>query len=189
MSSKTNTNKLSNIFSGEDPNNIKESHRRHIKQKESNIMFNDNYCEKNPNIKEWRKKRYVIEEKMKKEATYFDDIKKPKETIAFKRKLNDNYNNNPLKIYNKEEIKKYNENEREKFMKKEKVYNNVFGSENCKRALGGINSKSNIRNEKFNSYKINNNNFNINKNAMILNRDENKQVPYYGKRHFNNIGL
>lgn len=184
ISSKLNNHKISNIFSGEEQNNIKESQRKHIKQKENNVIFNDNYVEKNPNIKEWRKKRYIIEEKMKKEATYFDDMKKPKDTYAFKRKLDDYYKNNPLKIYNKEEMKKYNENERQKFTKKEKVYNNVFGSNNCKRTLGGINIKSNIKNEQFNSDKINNNNFNINKKAIILNKNENQQVPYYGKRHF-----
>ena len=183
-SSKEYNHKISNIFSGEGAKEIKESQRRHIKPKEDNIIFNDNYIEKNPNIQEWRKKRYAMEEKMKNEATYFDDMKKPKDTYAFKRKLNDNYKNNPLKIYNNDEIKQFNENERQKYSQKEKVYKNVFGSDNCKRTLGGIKRKFDIKNEKFNSDKINNNNFNINKNAIILNKDENQQVPYYGKRHF-----
>ena len=176
--------KISNIFSGEDPNEIRESQRKHIKPKDNNIIFNDNYIEKNPSIQEWRKKRYEFEEKYKKEATYYDDLKKPKNTIAFQRKIKDSYKNNPMKIYTKEETKKYNEKEREKLVEKEKAYNNVFGSDNCKRMLGGINRKSNIKNEKFNSDKINNNNFNITKNAKILNQNENQQVPYYGKRHF-----
>ena len=178
------SHKISNIFYGEDPNEIRESQRKHIKPKDNNIIFNDNYIEKNPSIKEWRKKRYEFEEKYKKEATYYDDLKKPKNTIAFQRKIKDSYKKNPMKIYTKEETKKYNEKEREKLVEKEKAYNNVFGSDNCKRMLGGINRKSNIKNEKFNSDKINNNNFNITKNAMILNQNENQQVPYYGKRHF-----
>ena len=178
------SHKISNIFSGEDPNEIRESQRKHIKPKDNNIIFNDNYIEKNPSIKEWRKKRYEFEEKYKKEATYYDDLKKPKNTIAFQRKIKDSYKKNPMKIYTKEETKKYNEKEREKLVEKEKAYNNVFGSDNCKRMLGGINRKSNIKNEKFNSDKINNNNFNITKNAKILNQNENQQVPYYGKRHF-----
>ena len=182
MSSKI--HKISNIFSGEDQKDIKETQRKHIKPRSSSLIFNDNYIEKNPYIQEWRKKRYAVEEKLKNEATYFDDMKKPKNTLAFKRKIKDSYENNPLKIYNQEETKKFNEKEREKYIKKEKAYNNVFGSINCKRTLGGINKKSNIQNEKFNSDKINNNNFNITKNAMILNKDENQQVPYYGKRHF-----
>ena len=178
------SHKISNIFYGEDPNEIRESQRKHIKPKDNNIIFNDNYIEKNPSIQEWRKKRYEFEEKYKKEATYYDDLKKPKNTIAFQRKIKDSYKKNPMKIYTKEETKKYNEKEREKLVEKEKAYNNVFGSDNCKRMLGGINRKSNIKNEKFNSDKINNNNFNITKNAMILNQNENQQVPYYGKRHF-----
>ena len=178
------SHKISNIFYGEDPNEIRESQRKHIKPKDNNIIFNDNYIEKNPSIQEWRKKRYEFEEKYKKEATYYDDLKKPKNTIAFQRKIKDSYKKNPMKIYTKEETKKYNEKEREKLVEKEKAYNNVFGSDNCKRMLGGINRKSNIKNEKFNSDKINNNNFNITKNAKILNQNENQQVPYYGKRHF-----
>ena len=178
------SHKISNIFSGEDPNEIRESQRKHIKPKDNNIIFNDNYIEKNPNIQEWRKKRYEFEEKYKKEATYFDDLKKPKNTIAFQRKIKDSYKKNPMKIYTKEETKKYNEKEREKLVEKEKAYNNVFGSDNCKRMLGGINRKSYIKDEKYKSDKINNNNFNITKNAMILNQNENQQVPYYGRRHF-----
>ena len=59
--------KISNIFSGEDPNEIRESQRKHIKPKDNNIIFNDNYIEKNPSIQEWRKKRYEFEEKYKKD--------------------------------------------------------------------------------------------------------------------------
>ena len=76
------THKISNIFTGEDPKEIKESQRKHIKPKESNVIFNDNYIEKNPNVQEWRKKRYIMEEKMKNEATYFDD-EKTKRNICF----------------------------------------------------------------------------------------------------------
>ena len=123
------------------------------------FIFIQNHCifcyiEKNPNIQEWRKKRYEFEEKYKNEATYFDDMKKPKNTIAFQRKIKDSYQNNPMKIYSKEETRKFNEKEKEKLIEKGKAYNNVFGSDNCKRTLGGINRKSNINKEKFNSDKI-----------------------------------
>ena len=176
--------KISNIFLGEDPKIIKESHRKHIQPKENNIIFNDNYVEKNPNIKEWRKKRHILEEKMKNNPTYYDDMKMPKDTYAFKKKIDDHYKSNPLKIYDKQEIKQFNEKEREKLAEKEKAYNNMFGSNNCKRTLGGINRRTNMQVEKINSDKINNNNFNINKNAMALNKNENQKVPYYGKKHF-----
>ena len=72
-------------------------------------------------------------------------MKKPKNTLAFKRKIKDSYEKNPLKIYNQEETKKFNEKEREKYIKKEKAYNNVFGSINCKRTLGGINKKQTLK--------------------------------------------
>ena len=176
--------KISNIFSGEDPKIVKESQRKHIQPKESNIMFNDDYVEKCPNIIEWRKKRYTLEEKMKNNATYYDDMKKPKDTFAFKKKINDYYKSNPLMIYDKQETKILNEKERQKYIEKEKAYNNVFGSDNFKRTLGGIKRRSNIQIEKINSDKINNNNFNINKNALVLNKDENQKVPYFGKKHF-----
>ena len=111
-------------------------------------------------------------------------MKKPKETEAFKRKIKDSYLHNPMKVYNKEENKKFNEGERQKYAHREKAFNNVFGSGNCKRTLGGINRKTNFGSEKQNSDKVTNNSFNITQNAMALNKDENQQVPYYGRRHF-----
>jgi hypothetical protein len=53
-----------------------------------------------------------------------------------------------------------------------------------KRTLGGINKRPYINAEKQNSDKVTNNSFNITQNAMILNKNENQQVPYYGRRHF-----
>ena len=43
-----------------------------------------------------------------------------------------------------------------------------------------------MNSEKQNSDKVTNNSFNITQNAMILNKNENQQVPYYGRRHFIN---
>ena len=181
MISNNQERKISNVFCGQE---LKESQRKHMKHKSDSIIFNDNYIEHNPNIKEWRKQRYIFEEKYKNSATYFDDLKQPKNTLAFKRKLKDYRGSNPMKVLNKEEAKKFNDKERQKLEKKEKIFNNVFGSDNCKRTLGGISKKSNIDKEKFNNDKINNNNFNITQNAMILNKDDNQQIPYYGRKHF-----
>ena len=174
---------ISHIFTGEDPSTIKESQRKHVKVQTSNVMFNDKYVEK-PKIKEYRKKRYLFEEKIKNESGYYDDLKKPKETVAFKRKIKDSYLNNPMKVYNNEENKKFSEGEKQKFAHRFKAFNNVFGSEKCKRTLGGITQKSNVNSVKQNSDKITNNSFNITKNAMILNKNEDQQIPYYGRRHF-----
>ena len=173
----------SHIFTGEEPNLAKESKKKQIKFQTSNIMFNDSYVEKPP-VKEERKKRYLFEQKIKAETGYSDDLKKEKDTVAFKRKIKDSYINNPMKIYNAEETEKYNEGERKKYANRTKAFNNVFGSEKCKRTLGGIN-RSNMDTQKLNSDKVTSNSFNITQNAMILNKDEkNQQVPYYGKRHF-----
>ena len=92
--------------------------------------------------------------------------------------------NNPMKIYNKEENIKYNEGERQKYAHRSNAFNITFGSGNCKRILGGINRRNNMNSEKQKSDKITNNSFNITQNAMILNKNENQQVPYYGRRHF-----
>ena len=175
---------ISHIFSGEDPSTIKESQKKHVKTQTSNIIFNDSYLEK-PQIKENKKARYLFEQRIKTESGYYDDVKKPKETFAFKRKIKDSYLNNPMKIYNKEENKKYNEGERQKYAHRANAFNKVYGSDKCKRTLGGINRNTNVNREKQNSDKVTNNSFNITQNAMILNKDENQQVPYYGKRHFN----
>ena len=47
---------ISHIFTGEDPSSVKESKKRYIKTESSNVIFNDSYVEKNPNIKESKKK-------------------------------------------------------------------------------------------------------------------------------------
>ena len=174
---------ISHIFTGEDPSSIKESQKKHVKPQTSNIIFNDNYLEK-PQVKEGRKKRYLFEQKIKAESGYTDDIKKEKDTVAFKRKIKDSYVNNPMKIYNNEENKKYNEGERLKYAHRANAFNKTFGSDKCKRTLGGINKKSNFNAHMQNSDKPTNNSFNITQNAKILNQDENQRVPYYGRRHF-----
>ena len=173
---------ISHIFTGEDPSTIKESQKKHVKHQVSNVVFNDELVEK-PRVKEYRKQRYLFEERIKSQSGYSDDIKQPKQTEAFKRKIKDSYLNNPMKVYNNEENKKYNEEQRQKFAPRAKAFDKVFGSGNCKRTLGGI-KKQHMTNEKQSSDKVTNNSFNITQNAMILNKDQNQQVPYYGRRHF-----
>ena len=38
-------------------------------------------------LKEYRKQRYLFEERIKSQSGYSDDIKQPKQTEAFKRKI------------------------------------------------------------------------------------------------------
>ena len=174
---------ISHIFTGEDPSTVKESKKKYIRSNNntSSVMFNDEYIEK-PRVKEIRKQRYLIEQKIRNESGYTDDLKKPKETEAFKRKIKDSYLNNPMKIYNKEENQKYNDKERLKYAHRAKAFDSVYGSDGCKRTLGGITRKKDAYEQ--NNNKVTNNSFNITKNAMILNKNENQQVPYYPKRHF-----
>ena len=173
---------ISKIFTGEDPSTVKESRKKIVKTQVSNVIFNDYYFERHPNIKQDKKQRYLVEDKIRKESGYTDDLKKPKQTEAFKRKIKDSYLNNPMKIYNKEENQKYNDKERLKYAHRAKAFDSVYGSDGCKRTLGGITRKKDAYEQ--NNNKVTNNSFNITKNAMILNKNENQQVPYYPKRHF-----
>ena len=58
----------------------------------------------------------------------------------------------------------------------------MFNSDSCKRILGGIkNSRLTNRDQ---IGKITNNEFNITQRAEYMNKNEENQVPYYGRRHF-----
>lgn len=166
----------------------------------SNVMFNDNYVERNPKISENRKLRYKVEERLKNEKKCFDDFHPKKNDVAYNKKINDTYKTNPLKIYNNEETRKFNEEEKLKKSNHTKAFNTVFNSLGIKRTLGGNcntardnykdnnnNTVSNINSnrDRLESNKITSNNFDINKNAAILNRrNKDEPMPYFGKRHF-----
>ena len=87
-----------------------------------------------------------------------------------------------MKIYNKEEVRQYNESERQKYANRAKAFDSVYGSDKCRRTLGGINRRTDAYTK--NADKVTSNSFNITKKAMILNKNENQEVPYYPKRHF-----
>ena len=173
---------VSHIFTGEDPSSVKQSKKGQMRNQVSHVIFNDSYFERHPNIKQGRKQRYLIEDKIRKESGYTDDLKQPKQTEAFKRKIKDSYLHNPMKIYNKEEVRQYNESERQKYANRAKAFDSVYGSDKCRRTLGGINRRTDAYTT--NADKVTSNSFNITKKAMILNKNENQQVPYYPKRHF-----
>jgi hypothetical protein len=174
----------SHIFTGEDPSTIKESQKKHVKQQKSNVMFNDSYFEKNPKINPQKCARYNFEEKYKKNAKYSDElILSDRRKKLLERKINDNFKTNPIKILNKEENDKYNKEISLKNQRHTQAFKKMMGSEGCKRVLGGV--KSNRLNPEQNQVnKITNNDFNITQKSVTLNKDENNQVPYYGRRHF-----
>ena len=180
----------SHIFTGEDPSTIKVTRKSAIKYTPSNILFNDDYFEKNPKINPLKKKKYEMEKKWKEGKQPYSDeliLSKSKKDIL-KRRIDENYRTNPLKINTKEENIKMNEELALKSQRHTQAYNGYLGSKNCGRILGGIKSprlerKIKLENEKFNN-RITDNNFNINERAMTLNKTKDNGVPYYGKRIF-----
>ena len=174
----------SHIFTGEDPSTIKESQKKHGKHLESNVIFNDSYVEKNPKINPRRKARYNFEEKYKNNQKYSDElILSDRRKQLLQRKINDNYTNNPLKILNQEERDQYNKEVALKNKGHSLAFDKTFNSSSCKRVLGGI-KKGEIKNNENQVNKITNNDFNITKKAEILNKNEENQIPYYGRRHY-----
>ncbi len=178
----------SNIFTGEDPSIIKVSKKSKIRYNPSNILFNDNYFEKNPKINPIRRKRYEMEKNWKESKyPYSDELilsKSKKDNL--KRRIDENYKTNPLKINTKEENIKMNEELALKNKKHAIAYNEFLGSKKCGRILGGIISPKLMNRYKTHNdlNKITNNNSKINERAMMLNWNKDKVVPYYGKRSF-----
>ena len=181
----------SHIFSGENPEEIKISKKRGVRYTPSNILFNDDYFEKNPKINPQKKKGHMINKLWQEDKHMNGQLINSKSCkTLFKRRIDENYNKNPLKINTKEENEKMNQENAAKAARHTKAYDGFLGSKNCKRILGGISNplfetKKNAENEQYkNSNKITTNNFNINKKAMMINKNSDNFVPYYGKRHF-----
>ena len=184
---------ISHIFTGEDPSTIKVTRKSAIKYTPSNVMFNDNYFENNPKINPLKKKKYEMEKKWKDSKQPYSDeliLTKSKKDIL-KRRIDENYKTNPLKQNTKEENIKMNQEIALKSQRHAKAYNGFLGSKNCGRILGGIHSPRLENRIKFEEQKYNNkitdNNFNITKRAMALNKNKDNQVPYYGKKNFRHV--
>ena len=181
----------SHIFTGEDPTKIKVSRKSKVKYTPSNVIFNDYYFEKNPKINPIKKKKYEMEKKWKdNKYPYSDELKlsKSKKDIM-KRRIDENYKTNPLKINTKEDNIQMNKDLAKKMERHTNAYNGFLGSKNCKRILGGIKRFASDEDMKVVEAKITNNNFNINKRAIILNRNKDRQVPYYGKKNYRCVSL
>ena len=182
----------SHIFTGEDPSKIKVSRKSAIKYTPSNIIFNDDYFEKNPKINPLKKKKYEMEKHWKESKQPYSDeliLSKSKKEIL-KRRINENYRTNPIKINTMEENVKMNQEIANRSQRHTKAYNGYLGSKNCGRILGGIKSPK-LENKMKAMYekgtlnnKITDNNFKINERAVALNKNEDNQVPYYGIRNY-----
>jgi hypothetical protein len=128
-----------------------------------------------------------MEKKWKESKQPYSDeliLSKSKKDIL-KRRIDENYNTNPLKINTKEENIKMNQEIALKSERHTKAYNGYLGSKKCRRILGGINSpkiENKIKLDEHN--KITNNSFNITKRAITLNKNNENYIPYYGRRNF-----
>ena len=179
----------SHIFSGENPLEIKVSKKKGIKYTPSNVLFNDDYFEKNPKINPQKKKGYTIN-KLWQEGKHMDGkmINSKSCKSLFKKRIDDNYKTNPIKINTKEENEKMNLELANKVLRRTKAYKGFLGSDNCKRILGGIvnpkfENKTKGEHDQYNS-KITRNTFDINQKSAMINKNSDNFVPYYGKRHF-----
>lgn len=181
---------ISHIFTGENPATIKVSRKSQIRYTPSNVLFDHYYFEKNPKINPLKKKRYEMEKKWKENKHPYSDeliLSKSQKNIM-KRRIDENYNTNPIKINTKEENMKMNEELALKGKRHAIAYNGFLGSKKCGRILGGIVSpklerKYTHQKDLYNN-KVTNNSFNINKRAMLINSNDEKYVPYYGKISF-----
>ena len=179
----------SHIFSGENASEIKVSKKKGVRYTPSNVLFNDDYFEKNPKINPQKKRGHIVN-KLWQENKHMDGkmINSKSCKTLFKRRIDENYNTNPIRINTKEENQKMNEELAAKVARHTKAYNGFLGSKNCKRILGGINNpyienKIKGENDQYNN-KITKNNFDINQKAVLINKNSDNFVPYYGKKHF-----
>ena len=177
---------VSHIFTGEDPKTVKESTKRHYYfTNRSQIFFND-YVFIKPKIKPQRKTRYEYEKQIKERTLhpYSDEFYlPPQRKKVIQKKIEFDYLHNPIRTYTKEEIDLYNQKILEKNRRRYKDFEKTYDSSSCKRLLGGIRPKKNgFYDNRVN--KITNNDPNINQSSIILNRNENKEVPYWAKKHF-----
>ncbi len=179
----------SHIFSGENASEIKVSKKKGVRYTPSNVLFDDDYFEKNPKINPQKKRGHMVN-KLWQENKHMDGkmINSKSCKTLFKRRIDENYNTNPIRINTKEENQKMNEELAAKVARHTKAYNGFLGSKNCKRILGGINNpyiENKIKgdNDQYNN-KITKNTFDINQKAVLINKNSDNFVPYYGKKHF-----
>ena len=176
----------SHIFSGEEPNKIKYSNRKNFYVL-SNILFNDNYVEKNPKINNEKKLRYIMEQKWKNEnkQLYSDEFIISKERQKrLDQKIKDNFSNNPIQVLTPEQNKLLNEQEKKKNNRRAEAYNHILNSERFQKTFKNFRKENNNNNNYLINNKITNDDFNITQKANLLNKNENNERPYFGRKHF-----
>lgn len=177
---------VSHIFSGEDPKTIKESNKRHYYlNNRSAILFNDYYYTKPKQTNPQKRTRYVVEQEIKDRTLhpYSDEFYlPPQRKQIIQKKIDAQYLRNPIKTFSKQELEDYNQSIINKNKRRYEGFEKTFGSSSCKRVLGGVKARNNLNDSQV--CKITNNDPNINQNSRLINMNENKEVPYWAKKHF-----
>ena len=171
----------SHIFSGEEDQPERRGGKA-MKYIPSNVMFNDEYFEENPQFNPQKKARYEDEKRRKNDANklYSDELRIcPEREEAMNRKLRDNYGKNPLKILSPEETQKYNSQNRQKIALRTRVIGKYMGSKELKGNFAEY-KKNRNGDDGYEQPKIVNNDMNAMSQAVNQKKDE----PNYGKRHF-----
>lgn len=182
---KNRPDQISHIFTGEDPNTEKPKNKKHFiynNNNRSKILFNDYYYDKKPKFTQKKVIGPIVEKRIKENTKYpYTDefhITPRRKEILQKKFISHNF----MREFTKKENEIYNKELMDKNKKKIVNYKKAYDSTNCKRILGVNRSQRNVFEEKIMRNKIIDNDFNINKSSIIINRNDRKEIPYYAKR-------
>ena len=146
----------------------------------SNVMFNDNYVETNPQVRQVKKVRYEVENKLKNNNNhlYSDELRLcPQRTKGMERKIEENFKRNPMEILSNEQNKNLNEIARAKVSKRTEAIKDYMGSEGVKKTFKNYKKDPYVGED---IQKITNDDFDMVKRVKEIHKEE----PNYGKRHF-----
>jgi hypothetical protein len=146
----------------------------------SNVMFNDNYVETNPQVRQVKKVRYEVENKLKNNNNhlYSDELRLcPQRTKGMERKIEENFKRNPMEILSNEQNKNLNELARAKVSKRTEAIKDYMGSEGVKKTFKNYKKDPYVGED---IQKITNDDFDMVKRVKEIHKEE----PNYGKRHF-----
>ena len=178
-----NRQQISHVFSNDNILDEKPKLHRKINYVPDNVMFNDDYVEKNPKINREKKLRYLKEKEWKSndKNLYSDELNIGKERQkVLERKINENYKTNPMQILTDEQNKNMNKIQREKNINHTRAYNKILGSGELGNTFDGMKIYGNDNDGV--GGKITKNNFNINDEAKNINKND---LPNFGRKRFN----
>ena len=172
---------VSHVFSGDDGQQERRGGKA-IRYIPSNVMFNDEYFEQNPQYNPQKKARYEDEKRRKEESNklYSDELRIcPEREEGMNRKIRDTYGKNPLKILNQEETSKFNTDNRQRVSERTKVIGKYMGSAELKGTFAEFRKNRNGE-VNYEQPKIVNNDME----AMSKAAGNRQSEPNYGKKHF-----